>query len=149
VSGHSGPVHQLAFSEDGKRLVSAGADGTVRLWDGTNGAALRTLPETTEWQYSAALSSDGRRAAAGGGGGLVPGWESEAGKLRGRLPQPPAATTAPTNWLIAVPSGFVAASEPLHPLLRWQVAGKEIDRAAALTLFLRPDEVSKAVQQST
>ncbi len=146
VSGHSGPVHQLVFSGDGKRLISAGADGTVRLWDGATGAAVRTLPGSTEWQYAATLSGDGRRAAAGGWDGLVRIWDADAGKLQSTLLQPPVATTPSTDWLIAVPSGFVAASESLAPLLRWQVAGKDADRDRMLPLFLKPDEVAKALQ---
>ncbi len=146
VSGHSGPVHQLAFSRDGKRLISAGADGTVRIWDGSSGAMLRTLLGTTEWQYAAALSDDGHRAAAGGWDGLVRVWEAESGKLETTLVQPPAATTTATDWLIAVPSGFVAASEALLPLLRWRIGGKEINRDAAQALYFKPDEVAKAIQ---
>jgi WD domain, G-beta repeat/Planctomycete cytochrome C len=146
VSGHSGPVHQLVFSGDGKRLISAGADGTARLWDGATGAMIRTLPGTTEWQYSAALSGDGHRAAAGGWDGLVRVWDADAGKLQATLLQPPAVLKAATDWLIAVPSGFVATCEPLRPLLRWQVAGKDVDRDTMLPLFLKPEEVARALQ---
>jgi hypothetical protein len=151
VAGHAGPVHQLAFSGDGKRLISAGADGSVRLWDGSTGVMLRTLPGTTEWQYAATLSDDGRLAAAGGWDGLVRLWDAETAKLRATLLQPPAASTgdddhAATDWLIAVPSGFAAASEPLRPLLRWQAAGKDVATATALPLFLKPGEVAGTLQ---
>jgi hypothetical protein len=146
VSGHSGPVHQLAYSGDGKRLISAGGDGTVRLWDGATGAAIRTLPGSTEWQYAAAISFDGRRAAGGGWDGLVRLWDAEAGKLQAILLQPPATTKPGAEWLIAVPSGFLNASDPLRGLLRWQAAGKEIDPASAATLFFKPDEVARALQ---
>ena len=30
--GHAGPVHALAFSPDGRRLISAGQDGVIRIW---------------------------------------------------------------------------------------------------------------------
>jgi WD40 repeat protein len=32
LSGHSAPVHSLAFSDDGARVISASADQTVRVW---------------------------------------------------------------------------------------------------------------------
>jgi WD40 repeat protein len=30
--GHTGPVHSLVFSADGRRLLSAGHDGVIRIW---------------------------------------------------------------------------------------------------------------------
>ncbi|KAF8858540.1 hypothetical protein BDZ45DRAFT_591086 [Acephala macrosclerotiorum] len=43
LEGHSSPVRSVAFSPDGKQVVSGSGDGTVRLWDTTTGAVLQTL----------------------------------------------------------------------------------------------------------
>jgi WD40 repeat protein len=33
LQGHSGRLRALRFSADGRRLVSAGTDGSLRLWE--------------------------------------------------------------------------------------------------------------------
>ena len=43
ATGHAGPINRLAFTPDSQTLVSAGADGTIRLWDSATGAMLRKI----------------------------------------------------------------------------------------------------------
>ena len=55
LAGHDGPVCAVAVSADGRRAVSGGDDGTVRVWDLDTGEPLHTL------------AGHARRGARGGG----------------------------------------------------------------------------------
>ena len=60
----------VAFSADGSRIVSDGADDTVRVWDARTHRLLLTLRAGLEKVTAIALSPDGKRVAASGKGGL-------------------------------------------------------------------------------
>jgi len=65
LDGHRAAVAQTACSGDGRRLVTAGADGEVIVWDTRSGEALHShrLPGKA---LSAAFAPDGTAVAAGG-----------------------------------------------------------------------------------
>jgi WD40 repeat protein len=60
----------VAWSPDGKRLVSTGKDGTVRVWDATNGQHLDVYLGHSGWLEALAWSPDGTRIASGGEDGV-------------------------------------------------------------------------------
>lgn len=65
-SGHLGAVRSIAFSLDGKRIVSGGADGALKLWDADTGKELRTFNGDENYSVdSIALSPDGKTLFSG------------------------------------------------------------------------------------
>jgi WD40 repeat protein len=78
VTGHGGGVWSVAWSPGGRRLASAGLDGTLRVWE--TGAAGRQVAALAGGQVGAlrslAWSPDGRRVAAGGDDGVVRIWDT-------------------------------------------------------------------------
>jgi WD40 repeat protein len=79
ATGHSGPIHQLAFQPRGGLLLSAG-DRTVRLWDARTGAAVRTLEGHHGLVWSAVFSPDGRLIASAGDDQVVRVWDAATGR---------------------------------------------------------------------
>jgi WD40 repeat protein len=79
---HNGPIFDLAERRVSKEqtLATASADGTVRIWNGANGAAIKTLSGFKDWVYAVALSPDGKLAAGGGQEGIVRVWDIASGK---------------------------------------------------------------------
>lgn len=80
LKGHTNAVLGLAYSPDGKTLVSASSDATVRLWDSATGRARMVLRgHAAPWDV--AFSPDGKRIASGGKvTGEVILWDAATGK---------------------------------------------------------------------
>jgi WD40 repeat protein len=88
-----GFIHSLAFSGDGARLVGAGTDGAVRVWDLSETGNPIVLRGHHGAANAAAFSPDGSEVVSGGHDGTVRVWElTEDGKSVS-LPGPGGAVT--------------------------------------------------------
>ena len=75
----------MAFSPDGSRLVSGGADSTLRLWDTTNGESIgEPLKGHTNEVKSVAFNHTGSRIVSGSGDTTVRLWDAVTGDPVGK-----------------------------------------------------------------
>jgi WD40 repeat protein len=78
--GHSVRVVSLAFSPDGKHVLSGSDDRTAKLWDVAAGRAVRMLRGHGNSVTVVAFSDDGRTLATGGADATVKLWERDTGQ---------------------------------------------------------------------
>jgi WD40 repeat protein/CHAT domain-containing protein/tetratricopeptide (TPR) repeat protein len=63
--GHTAVCWRLAFTRDGKRLLTAGFDKTARIWDAATGKEQLVLAGHAEPVMAVAVAADGKTAATG------------------------------------------------------------------------------------
>jgi WD40 repeat protein len=132
-TGHSQGITAVLFAPDGKTLVSASNDGTVRLWDVAKPREIGSLqgsPEVAPAQglepsiTSLALAPDGKVLAAAGNDGRVIFWDMASRQRRDTLRQ--------ESWgkdIAFLPDGkLLAITGEGGRLTLWDIAAKKETR---------------------
>src|SRR5262249_26033985 len=92
LAGHRGAVRGLATGDEGRWIVSAGLDGTLRVWNAGSGAPVRTIE--LDDGPATAIAVDDRRALTGHNGGAMVLWDLERAEKLGFFQLQPAPVTA-------------------------------------------------------
>jgi WD40 repeat protein len=103
--GHSDQVNSVAFSPDGKTLVSGSVDGTIKLWDIATGREIRTLYGHLNWVNSVAFSANGRTIASGSDDNTTRIWDISIGKEIAQF-----IVFSDGEWVVITPDGYYNAS---------------------------------------
>jgi serine/threonine protein kinase len=99
--GHTDWVMSVRFSPDGERLVSAGRDGTLRIWSPSDGREIRLLRIGGDGVRTVAFTPDGRHLVAGCRDGSVRVWTADGKKEFWQWE----AHTGPVESLAVTPDG--------------------------------------------
>ncbi len=87
--GHSSFVVTVAFTPDGKRILSGGYDNVIRLWDATTMEEACRFDGHSGYVEQVAISPDGRRAASCGHDKTVRLWNIPAASSNRTTPPGP------------------------------------------------------------
>ena len=106
LTGHTALVKGVAFSPDGKTIVSGSENSTIQLWDVDIAAYKVTLIGHPEPVKCVTFSPDGKTIASGGEDSEIRLWNAHTGELERTL-------SGHTLWVISVafsPDGNTIAS---------------------------------------
>jgi WD40 repeat protein len=139
--GHSGAVYSVEYDSEGNRLLTAGADGTARLWDAKTGEELIRFEGHKGAVNDAAFSPDGRFVATAGADGTVRIWDANTTEQMRSMKH-----SAAVNSVAFSPDGdsVVTASDDTTARV-WKVtSGKEVfpldnDDTAVRSALFSPD----------
>jgi eukaryotic-like serine/threonine-protein kinase len=80
LRGHAGPVGSVAFSPDGRWIVTGSSDKTAKVWETDSGRELLTLKGHSSGISSVALSPDGQRIVTGSSDKTAKVWDAASGR---------------------------------------------------------------------
>lgn len=126
LRGHTNYVELVVFGQpDGRRLVSASNDGTVRLWDPATGRTVATFPAHKDDSVPVvALSPDGHLLAIIGDDGVIKVWNAITGRAVATLTNHRGSTDtitfSPDGTILAVASTGEEGEARLWDSATWQ-----------------------------
>ena len=97
IRGHDHSVKSIAFSPDGKSLLSGSWDRSAKLWDTTNGKELLTVSPSKSPVVCVAFAPDGKRFASVTQNNTITLWETASGKKQFAIKR-----TADWTYLVVV-----------------------------------------------
>jgi WD40 repeat protein/predicted Ser/Thr protein kinase len=103
--GQTDRVASVSFTRDGRRFLSASSDHSIKLWDVTTGAVVRSFPGHEHGVWTAALAPDGTTFVSGSRDGTVRLWEVDSGKLVRVFGQVTTATGPRVHAVAFMPDG--------------------------------------------
>jgi WD40 repeat protein len=88
LTGHRAFVSGVAISDDGQRVLSAGEDNSLCLWDATTRTPVRVLEGHSGRVLAVRMTGDGTTAISGGDDATLRIWDLQSGECRKTIRTP-------------------------------------------------------------
>ncbi|MEH2394904.1 MAG: ribosome assembly protein 4, partial [Nostoc sp.] len=121
LKGHTSSVNSASFSPDGKRIVTASADKTARVWE-ISGKQIAELKGHTSYVNSASFSPDGKHIVTASADNTARVWDisgKQIAELKGHTSYVYSASFSPDGKRIVTASNDKTARV-------WDISGKQI-----------------------
>jgi len=155
LKGHRKAVVSVAFSPDGKRIVSGSGDHTIRLWSTETGEELEPpLEGHQNYVWSVGFSPDGKRLVSGSFDKTIRLWDAEtvteqvgsalrfSSQLDHGLFKPVELfnqiTSSPATVLVHITLEGWALAGPMSSLLFWSPPTYQLRRYSPRTQIIIP-----------
>jgi WD40 repeat protein len=136
-SGHTSAFGSLVFSPDGKRLLSASGDKTIKLWDMESGGEIKTFSGHDAFVVSALFSPDGQRIVSCSFDHTIRVWDAESGREIVKL-----IGFSDGEWLCLTPDGYYSASPNAERYITVRLGNSPLSKEQYRLRYYRPDIVT-------
>ena len=137
--GHTAPVWSVAYSPDGRRIVTGSGDGTAKVWDAQTSGELLALKGHRGEVLGVAFSPDGKRIVTGSIDGTAKLWDAATGRellaMSGHTSQVLGVAYSPDGQRIVTCAGQWGSDPvPVNEVKVWDTAtGRELLALKGLT----------------
>jgi len=136
--GHADEVKSVAFSPDGKTLISASTDRTLRHWDVGSGREIRRFEGHASYVNATTFSPDGARILSASGDGTARIWDKANGRELAAL-----VSSSDGEWLVITPEGYFNASRNGTQWINVRAENEIYPLNQFYDAFYRPDLVER------